>query len=60
MAEKVQQVAFRLPVEMVRALDAYVEAAKQKTPGLSVTRSDAVRILLSKVLEKEGYLPGRK
>jgi Arc/MetJ-type ribon-helix-helix transcriptional regulator len=60
LAEEVRQVAFRLPSTLVNAIDAYVDSTQEKTPGLSVSRSDAVRMLLNKILEKEGFPPNRK
>jgi len=53
-AEETIQVGFRLPVELVEAMDKYVEALRKRTPGLSVTRADAVRMLLSRGLEQDG------
>ena len=45
------QIVVRLPDDLVQRLDAYTEARNAAEPGLHFTRSDAVRVLLSKVLE---------
>lgn len=58
MAERTIQVAFRLPSELIETLDAYVADLRKRTPGLSVTRADAVRILLARGLEHEGHRVG--
>lgn len=55
MAERTIQVAFRLPSELIETLDAYVSDLRKRTPGLSVTRADAVRILLARGLDQEGH-----
>ena len=44
-AEPTTQVAIRLPASMLAALDAY--AAEHAQPGLTLTRSDAVRMILA-------------
>jgi len=45
-------VAARLPKSLVERLDAY--AADHEQPGMVVTRSDAVRMLLLRGLDAEG------
>lgn len=45
------QVAFRLPVELVAALDE-AAAAAEGFPGVRVTRSDVVRALLVDALAR--------
>ena len=53
LAEEVQQVAFKLPKSLVRDIDAYAEQARKELAGITITRSDAVRLLISKGLEAE-------
>jgi hypothetical protein len=40
------QVAFRLPNELLARLDQEVERMRAERPGLTITRSDAVREIL--------------
>jgi hypothetical protein len=40
------QVAIRLPKDLVDWIDAYAEELNEARPGLKVTRSSAIRILL--------------
>jgi hypothetical protein len=47
-ADPTTQIAIRLPAPMLAALDAY--AAEHAQPGLTVTRSDAVRMILASAL----------
>lgn len=48
-----QQVAFRLPVSLLKRLDAHVARLRKDVPGMSVSRADAVRVLLSRSLSEE-------
>lgn len=48
-----QAVAFRLSADLLKRLDAKVARMEAATPGLSVTRTDAVRVLLLKSLDAE-------
>jgi len=50
-AEQTQQVAFRLSASLVERLDAYVEQLGEEQPGMSFTRADAVRVLLTRALD---------
>ena len=58
-AEVTTQIAIRLPDSMLAALDAY--AAEHAQPGLVLTRSDAIRMLLARALDalKEPSSPRR-
>ena len=47
------QLAFRLPTDLVRRLDACVERMVASQPGLTVTRTDAVRVLLIRALDAD-------
>lgn len=55
-AEATVQIAVRLPESMMSALDAF--AAERALPGLTLTRSDAVRMILAATLAGAGK-PGR-
>ena len=57
MAENDEQIVIRLPGALVERVDAHVERLRAEQPGLRITRSDAVRMLLSKALE--AVEPGR-
>lgn len=46
-------VPVRLPPDVLQALDALMERMRAERPGLRVTRSDAVRVLLLRALEGE-------
>lgn len=43
--------AFRLPEALVRRVDVYTQKLQAETPWASVTRSDAVRALITKALD---------
>lgn len=45
--------AFRLPVEMVKRVDLFAAQLQTLRPGETVTRADAVRILLARALDQE-------
>ena len=49
---KKKQTAFRLPDDLVVKLDAYAAAKKAAEPGLTFTRADAVRVLLTRALSE--------
>lgn len=46
-----EQVAFRLPKKLVARLDEYAAQLANEQPGLTVTRTDVVRILLTRGLD---------
>jgi len=47
-----QQAAFRLPIDLIKHLDRHVKRFQEASPGLNVTRADAVRMLLTKGLDE--------
>ena len=47
-----QQVAFRLPLDLIKRLDRHVERMRRQAVGISITRADAVRNLLSEALSQ--------
>jgi predicted DNA-binding protein len=50
------QTAFRLPAELLARLDRHAERLRQQHAGMTVTRADVVRMLLTRALndvEKE-------
>lgn len=50
--ETTTQLAFRLPDSLVARVDAYAKRLNAATPGLDVTRTDAVRALLTQALDR--------
>ncbi len=49
--DKTVQLAFRLPAALVARVDVYAKRLNGATPGLDVTRTDAVRSLLVQALD---------
>lgn len=47
------QIGMRLPVELVKRLDEHIERLQERTPGVSFSRTDAMKALLTKALEQE-------
>ena len=47
-----QQVAFRLPESLLKRLDRHVQRMEHSNPGLTFTRVDAVRSLLTRALDE--------
>ena len=45
--------AVRLPGDLVKKIDAYVDRLQDQLPGLNVTRADAIRQLLAIGLREE-------
>ena len=45
--------AVRLPDDLVKQIDAYVDRLQDQLPGLNVTRADAIRQLLAIGLREE-------
>ena len=41
-----EQIAIRLPVELLARLATYAETMRAKMPGVTVTRTDAIRSIL--------------
>jgi len=52
-----EQVAFRLPKPLIKKLDAYAERMAKDQPGMNVTRTDVVRILLTRALDAKEAKP---
>lgn len=50
-AEKTVQIGFRLPVGLIKQIDAHAKYLRAST-GMNVSRCDAVRALLTEGLEK--------
>ncbi len=48
-----EQVAFRLPKALVARLDDYAARLAEEQPGMSFTRTDVVRVLLTKALDEK-------
>lgn len=46
-----EQVAFRLPSTLIARLDDYAKQLAIEQPGMRVTRTDAVRVLLTRALD---------
>lgn len=46
-----EQVAFRLPKKLVARLDEYATKLANEQPGMTVTRTDVVRVLLTRGLD---------
>ena len=51
MRETTTQVAFRLPDELLRRIDRHAERMREGQPGVNVSRTDVVRMLLTRALE---------
>ncbi len=47
-----QQVAFRLPADLVKRLDRHAKRLEEAAPGMTFTRADVVRVLLTKGLDE--------
>lgn len=54
-----QQTAFRLPVELLSRLDKHVKRLQEDSPGMNITRADAVRMLLMLGLDEAEKKPKR-
>lgn len=57
--ETTVQCAFRLPKSLVDRLDAFAETMTADQPGMTFTRADAVRMLLTRALGPEKPAPRR-
>lgn len=53
MSTETTQCAFRLQNDLVKRLDAYAERMTDAQPGMTFTRADAVRMLLTRALDDE-------
>lgn len=56
-----QQTAFRLPTLLLERLDRYAERLRLEQPGLTISRADVVRLLLTRGLDQLeiGQSPGK-
>jgi hypothetical protein len=43
----------RLPVALIKRLDRHAARLRAEQPGVNITRSDAIRLLLSRALDRE-------
>lgn len=56
-----QQTAFRLPTSLLERLDQYAVRLRGEQPGITITRADVVRLLLTRALdEAEAQRPPNK
>lgn len=51
-SEETEQVGFRLPTKLLKQVDAHAKYLRMST-GMTVTRTDAVRALLTEALERK-------
>ncbi len=58
MADQTATLALRAPVDVVEAIDRYAADLGKRLHGISVTRNDAMRRLLTMGLEQAGFLHG--
>jgi hypothetical protein len=54
-----EQVAFRLPKSLIAKLDDYAAQLAKEQPGMSFTRTDVVRVLLTRALDAAPTKPQR-
>lgn len=55
-----QQAAFRLPIDLLKRLDRHVKRLQEASPGMNVSRTDAVRLLLTSGLDQAEEQAGRR
>lgn len=48
------QAAVRFPLDLVGRIDTFREAVAAANPGMKVSRSDAIRLLVTRALDAEG------
>ena len=53
MTMSTKQVTIRLPEDLIELIDKHAVRMRSRTPGMRVSRSDAVRVLLTRALEEE-------
>jgi hypothetical protein len=51
--QRTVQVAIRVPEDLLERIDEYAQRISEATPGLTLTRADAVRMLMTKALDAE-------
>lgn len=49
---KSEQIAVRLPTELLRRIEAHAARLEDATPGLRISRADCVRILLTDAVQR--------
>jgi hypothetical protein len=54
-----EQVAFRLPKSLIARLDDYAAQLAEEQPGMAYTRTDVVRVLLTRALDATSTKPKR-
>lgn len=52
-------IPFRIPAALVKRLDRYAARLRQDQPGLHATRADALRMLLTEMLDQKEAGHGR-
>jgi hypothetical protein len=45
-----QQIAIRMPSTLLERIDAFAEQLKLRSPGLRITRADAIRVMIENAL----------
>ncbi len=45
-----QQIAIRMPSTLLERIDAFAEKLKLRSPGLRITRADAIRVMIENAL----------
>jgi hypothetical protein len=51
--QRTVQVAIRVPEDLLERIDDYAQRLSEGTPGLTITRADAARMLMTKALDAE-------
>jgi hypothetical protein len=49
--EQTQQTAFRLPLQLLDRIDRHGARLREEQPGITITRADVVRLLLTRALD---------
>jgi hypothetical protein len=49
-AKRTRQIFVRMPEDLLTALDHYTERMRAEQPGVNLSRSDVIRLLLSRAL----------
>ncbi len=60
MAANEKQVSFRLPADLVDRIDAHAQRMQANAPGMTVTRADVVRMLLTRAIVEAEAEQGTK
>jgi len=48
--QRSQQIAIRMPSNLLERIDAFAEKLKLRSPGLRITRADAIRVMIENCL----------